>query len=53
MTSQLRGDKAAVAVPEREHPLDDYIAQMLEGYQGNWEVIGLKRRDENGNETPP
>jgi cysteine synthase len=28
-----------VEIPEREHPMDEYTAKMLDRYQGRWEVL--------------
>ncbi len=39
LSSELCGVEAAVEVPERDHPLDDYTDEMLNRYQGRWEII--------------
>ncbi len=38
-SSELCGVEASVEVPERDHPLDDHTARLLDRYQGKWEII--------------
>lgn len=38
-STELCGEEKHVAVPQRDHPLDNYTVEMLNKYQSRWEVI--------------
>ncbi len=38
-TTPLCGAAKVVAIPERDHPMDDYTASQLDRFQPSWEVL--------------
>lgn len=38
-SSELCGVVSSVEVPKRDHTLDDYTTQLLDRYQGKWEIV--------------
>jgi len=38
-STELCGEEKHIAVPEREHPLDEYTIHQLNKYQAHWEII--------------
>lgn len=38
-STPLCGVEKELEVPEREHPMDQYTAEQLDKYQGDWEII--------------
>ena len=38
-TTPLCGAAKDIAIPERDHPMDDYTASQLDRFQPSWEVL--------------
>jgi cysteine synthase len=38
-TTPLCGEKKAVQIPEREHPIDEYTTAQLDRFQSTWEIL--------------
>jgi len=39
LSTELCGEKKELEIPEREHPLDEYILRELDKYQAGREII--------------